>query len=436
MQAKPSILAARALSLRWPLIAVAAIWIAALAHVHAQREQGIGALHTAAASIAAGTAEALAGQLRAIDQTLLYVRALHARDGDRLDLEPWVNSAELAQGRAWPVAIANAEGLLTFRDLRRLPDRVDVSSLQPFRHFARITPGPADDHLFIGPPLALGRDQRSTIQFARPLMTPSGGFDGIVTLTVDAQALLPASTYTGAVLVVVGDDSVVRATRDSAGDSRTGRRPDTGWITSSRRVGNYPLLVEAALPDNPTAIGLREDDTIVSAAAMVLSLGVLFAAVQRLPTRPRRAPNPNGSANPQAREDDAKALQREPPPADAAAPIPATPQPALDHLMDTMGTSAVAGIVANFQGELPRQLDRMHALASDGDCATLVREARSLASSAAAIGLDQLAAAAGELEVDACHRAPNAIAARLDRIDLLARRATDRLEAYLLARAA
>jgi HPt (histidine-containing phosphotransfer) domain-containing protein len=436
VEAKPFTLAARALSLRWPLIAVAAIGIAALAHVHAQREQVVRALHAAATGIAAGTAEALDSQLRGIDQTLLYVRALHARDRETLDLEPWVNSAELAQGRAWPVAIANADGLLIFADLRRILNRVDVSSLQPFRHFARITPGPADDHLFIGAPVRPGRDQHSTIQFARPLMTPLGGFDGIVILTVDAQALLPASAYANAVLSVVGEDSVIRASRDDAADSRKARRPDAGWITGTRRVGGYPLLVEAAVPDDPTAIGLREDGAIVSAAAMVLSIGILFAAFRRPRTSPVHAPNANGSLSPQAGQDDANVLQHDPPPTAAVAPIPATSQPALDHLMDIMGTGAVAGIVASFQGELPRQLDRMHALASDGDCETLLREARSLASSAAAIGLDQLAAAAGELEADACHHAPNAIAARLDRIDLLARRATDRLEAYLLARAA
>ncbi len=109
---------------------------------------------------------------------------------------------------------------------------------------------------------------------------------------------------------------------------------------------------------------------------------------------------------------------------------------AVEHLTDTLGSDAVAGIVATFLEGLPRQLDRMRDLAQAGDTDPLLREAHSLAGSAATIGLDELGAAASELEQDLKWRRLDVTAARLDRIDRFARSGLDRLAAFLEKRAA
>jgi HPt (histidine-containing phosphotransfer) domain-containing protein len=128
------------------------------------------------------------------------------------------------------------------------------------------------------------------------------------------------------------------------------------------------------------------------------------------------------------------------------APIAAEPAPlpanglvpaahlAIEHLTETLGGDAVVGIVASFFDGLPRQLARMADLAGDTD--PLLREAHALAVSAATIGLDELGAAASELEEDLKWRRLGAIPARLDRIDRLARTGLERLSAYLDTRAA
>ena len=79
---------------------------------------------------------------------------------------------------------------------------------------------------------------------------------------------------------------------------------------------------------------------------------------------------------------------------------------------------------------------RMRDLAQAGDTDPLLREAHALAGSAATIGLDELGAAASELEHDLKSRRVTATAGRLDRIDRLARSGLDRLAAYLDKRAA
>ncbi len=457
MRARPSTFAALILSLRWTLVAIAAICLAAGVDLHEQREQGVRALRATVEGIAAGAAEALASQLRNIDQTLLYVRALDARDCESLDLGPWVNSAEMAERRVWPIVVAGADGLLTYSDLRRVTTRVDISNLRAFRHFAGQASAHLDDHLFIGEPVRRGESDPVVIPFARPLMTPLGRFDGIVMISLDARALVPASPYADAAVTVTGVDAIARATsrgRVRRGDvyagaaidraaTRTGRSfvaadadDAAPHVTTFRRVDGYPLLVEVALPEEVEVIGLRDDRGPVAVVASVLSLIILAAGLNGVRRSDAGPPELAAPERVTTRSEVAgggqyfgHAVAEEP-------VAPSTSHAALEHLVDAVGNGAVAGIVASFLGGLPRQLDRMHALAGNGDLDTLLREARTLASSAAAIGLDELAAAASELEQDARHHAPGAITARLDRIELLARPATARLDAYLHERVA
>lgn len=456
MRARASKFAALILSLRWALIAIAAIWLTAGVHLHEQRAQGVRALGTAVESMGAGAAEALASQLRNVDQTLLYVRALYARDREALDLKPWVNSAEVAERRVWPIVVAGADGLVTFSDLQRVTSRVDVSNLQAFRHFADQASVRLDDHLFIGDPVRQRDSDAPVIPFARPLMTPLGRFDGVAMISLDAGALAPTFAYAGASVTVTGLDAVVRAAlrgglrpgdvsaspaiSDAASQSggafvTSDAHDGVPHITGFRRVDGYPLVVEVALPADLEAIGFGDDRGMVAGGASLLSLTILVTAI-RCARRTGAARATHEQAAPERVAARGGAAGAEPGPAHLAADTPAASHMALEHLTDAVGTGAVAGVVASFLDGLPRQLHRMHALANAADLDTLVRETRALASRAAAIGLDQLAAAASELEQDARHHAPTAIAARLDRIELLALPATARLDAYLHERAA
>jgi HPt (histidine-containing phosphotransfer) domain-containing protein len=450
VHANLSAVAARIRSLRWALLGIATVWIVAALHLHEQREQGVRALRAAVEGMASGEADALSSQLRNIDQTLLYARALYTRDNASIDLAAWVNSAEAATRRVWPIAFAGANGLLTYSDLRRVTSQVDISNLPPFRHFADQASVRLDDHLFIGKPVRMKEAEAPVIAFARPLTTPFGRFDGIAMMTIDAHALAPMLPFAGATVVVTGLDAVVRATRggraapgdistspaiSDAGDQVEGSfvaldaYDHTTRITGFRRIDSYPLLVEVALCPDLDAIGLHDNRGPVVAMALVLSLAILAAGIS-CAKRSASVPHVHERAAPERATVRDERVEVEEAPAIAAKPA-ATATSTLEHLKDAVGTGAVAGVVSSFLDGLPRQLNRMHTLANADELDTLVREAHTLASSAAAIGLDQLAAAASELEQDARHQPASAIEARLDRIELLARPATARLDAYL-----
>jgi len=162
--------------------------------------------------------------------------------------------------------------------------------------------------------------------------------------------------------------------------------------------------------------------------------------------QPRTEPQPDASpadASPaDANPADANPAAVEPAAVEPAAIEPAARRPspanhlAVEHLTATLGDHAVTGIVTGFLDGLPGRLDRMHDLALGGDAEALLREVHALAGSAATIGLDELGAAASELEQDLKGHSVTANAARLDRIDRLARSGLDRLAAYLHDRAA
>jgi len=455
----------------WSLAAIALIWAAVFLHLFEQREVALGAARGNADGLARGYEESLTRGLSEIDQTLLYVRALHARDGVALDLEPWVNSAELASRAVLQISMTDRNGLVTLSDLHRPTKPIDLSDRPYFRHFANAASGRTDDDMFIGTPTPGPASNRWSLQFARALTTAQGGFDGIVTVAVDPDTLIrlyrTADVGRRGVVTLTGLDGIVRARAD--GTTAAGAGPPVGqrsvspavartaaeaeggfeWldpsdgerrIDSFRRVAGYPLLVEVALATNEVLRGLRTD--LIAALAVGLAVSVTVGiALRPEPTVPGCCRRTHGNVT--AAEQAGAAMPSVlPPGANSIAVEPTMPRPlpadhlAVEHLTDTLGSDAVAGIVANFLDGLPRQLGRMRDLARAGDTDPLLREAHALAGSAATIGLDELGAAASELEQDLKCRRLTATAARLDRIDRLARSGLDRLAAYLHKRAA
>ena len=534
----------------WALAAIAVIWVAIALHLVGQHQDAVDAARGKVASLAGAYAAAAALGVRNIDQTLLYARALHARDGGVPDLAPWVNSVEAASGVVLPIRMTDRDGRVTLSDLRRPAAPMDLSGRPSFRHFAAAAEaagaGALDDGLFIGTPE--GAPGHRSVSFARALMTAKGEFDGVVSVTVDPETLVPSSPAPDVgphgVVTLVGLDAGVLA---QPGDAvAVGAR----GIAAFRSVAGYPLLLEVALDGGDVLPGFRgsaiallsgglllsvvagaagrlggrravrvaESLRVVNAmlehidqglimvdpdgriamlnrrAADLLELPARFVAGERfaalvdwqrqqgefrhgeppvvLPHKmaprpplaePRcyRRTRPNGMELEvrimSLAEDWTMCAYRDVTPAEPEQPVtvPADVAPAariavepveteseladylaVEHLSDTLGSDAVAGIVATFLDVLPRQLGRMRGLAEVGDTDPLQREAHALAGSAATIGLDELGAAASELEQDLKWHRLGATAARLERIDRLAQSGLDRLAAYLHKRAA
>jgi HPt (histidine-containing phosphotransfer) domain-containing protein len=108
----------------------------------------------------------------------------------------------------------------------------------------------------------------------------------------------------------------------------------------------------------------------------------------------------------------------------------------LAELTATLGAATVAAIVAAFVETLPAQLAEMRGMATAGDADGVLRMAHALTGSAATVGCTELAAAARALLQALAASPVDDLAARLDRIEALARRALDALAPAVRDRAA
>jgi HPt (histidine-containing phosphotransfer) domain-containing protein len=116
---------------------------------------------------------------------------------------------------------------------------------------------------------------------------------------------------------------------------------------------------------------------------------------------------------------------------------PASERPdVLAELAATLGEATVTAMVGAFREELPGQLAEMRRRAAAVDVAAVVRTAHALAGSASTIGCSDLAAAARALEQALRTETVDDLAERLDRVEALARRALDALDAVPQDRAA
>jgi signal transduction histidine kinase/CheY-like chemotaxis protein/HPt (histidine-containing phosphotransfer) domain-containing protein len=124
----------------------------------------------------------------------------------------------------------------------------------------------------------------------------------------------------------------------------------------------------------------------------------------------------------------------------APAIMPVEPAEASDVVMarltEMLGEATVGRMVAAFCEGVPQQVAEMRAHAAAGDNGRVMRTAHALVGSAATLGFDELATEARALEHGLRAQAVDDVAARLDRVGVLAHRALGSLAAMSQSRAA
>ncbi|HEX2940242.1 MAG TPA: hypothetical protein VHO91_04285, partial [Rhodopila sp.] len=193
-----------------PTAAVTLLWVAVFFYLANDRANQMANGRITTANLAQALEESLVRTIREVDQTLLYIRALRARDGS-VDLKPWIEAADPENRLAAQVATTDRNGIVTLSNLRPPTKHIDLSDRAHFRHFA----DHPDDHLYISVPV-LGRVSNMwTIQFVRMLKTAAGAFDGIIVLSVPPDHLvrfykaIHIGTYGR--ISVIGTDGVILA---------------------------------------------------------------------------------------------------------------------------------------------------------------------------------------------------------------------------------
>ncbi len=279
----------------WPILGIAVMWLGIGLLIAHERAEAMGHARANGANLARAFRESMLRTIHEVDQTLLFIRALHQREGNNLDLRPWVEGAGPEMRLALQIATIDRNGIVALSNLRPVTERLDLSDRPHFRHFAdQPADAPLRDHLFVSVPV-LGRVSRAwTIQFVRMLKTQSGAFDGVVVLSVPPSYLTQfyASIDVGkrGTVTLMGLDGVIRA---RAGGSSTAPIGETSaspaiaaaaqanegsftWtdpadgtvrIENFARIPGYPLLV---------SVGLAKDealDTFEESAAAVSLIG-------------------------------------------------------------------------------------------------------------------------------------------------------------------
>lgn len=257
----------------WPAIGIVLLWLGIGLYLAHEHRQTLDEARTNGTNLARAFRELMLRTIHEIDQTLLFVRALHTREGGRLDLRPWVEGAGPEMRLALQIATTDRNGLMTLSNLRPITERIDLSDRPHFRYFADQPPdAPLRDHLFVSVPV-LGRvSQAWTIQFVRMLKTQTGDFDGMVVLSVPPGYL---TQFYSAIdlgkqgsVTLLGLDRVIRAragpgiapigTRSPPPRSRRRNRPPKAASTGPTRLtapgGSRTMPAFPAIPwSSPSA---------------------------------------------------------------------------------------------------------------------------------------------------------------------------------------
>jgi signal transduction histidine kinase/CheY-like chemotaxis protein/HPt (histidine-containing phosphotransfer) domain-containing protein len=257
-------------------IAIVVVWGSIGAHLVAERDEVAKDAATNSVNLAYAAEQGIDGMIAGIDQTLLFIRAAHAADPQRFDIDSWIADIRAAP-EAFKIAIIDRNGMLQPGLHNWATAPIDLSDRLHFRFHMNNQA----DVLFISEPILLRATGKWAVQFSRKLTAADGSFDGTVVLSLDPDwftRLYGALNIGQGVLTVVGTDGIVRA-RASSSDLGMGQNiessnlmklaltADHGSVRSVSPVdGLERFLGFRRLPDYPliVAVGLSADDVFAS----------------------------------------------------------------------------------------------------------------------------------------------------------------------------
>ncbi len=241
--------------------------------------------------------------IRAVDQTLLYVRDSYARNPQTFDMSLWSSNSQFLTGISFQVVVIGPDGKMIASNIPGSTPGLDLSDREHFRiHKDRQT-----DELFVSKPV-LGRvSKKWSIQFTRPIFNPEDGrFAGVAVVSVDPNYLEAfyetIDIGTHGVVSIVGTDGIVRA-RASNGPSKIGEsmagsslmdafaKAETGTYTGSghldgvirifgyRKVKDLPLIVNVGLSRSEVFAPFeasRRGDVVYASLLTVWLLAIAF----------------------------------------------------------------------------------------------------------------------------------------------------------------
>ncbi len=260
------------------LLCICCVWAGVGYSLSVERQTALDNAFDDTGNFALAFEEQIAGMVRAIDQTLLYVRADYVRAPSQFDIAPWSERGEFLTHPAFQVLIGDKDGFL------RVSSRTDIKSpvYVGDRDYFVAQAAASEDHLFISKPVIGRLSNKWSIQFTRRILGPDGSFAGVVIVSFDPFYLSrfyeSLRLSNEGVMVLIGADGVIRARAPHEGQTigvsladtplmalfagpASGRLSTVSLIDGIRRiysyraVDRYPLVV---------AVGMSEHDALAA----------------------------------------------------------------------------------------------------------------------------------------------------------------------------
>ena len=295
----------------WALVAltVALVWTGIILHLREASERAWREAANDTQNFARAFEQNIVRTLDAIDQTLLFVRELYARDPEHFDLTTWARSRQFVRGVTFQISVVDRDGWLVASNLGPIATPVNLSD----REHVRVQKQSTDDRLFISPPIVGRLSRRVSLNITRKVLDAQGHYAGSVVVSVDPYDLTrfqETLDLGNGIVVLVGDDHIVRA-RAPATAGALGRRlddaaaarffagPPTGTfvsvspvdgvqrLLSFRRVPDYPLTVAVGVAIVEVLADYRRERTEYLAVGGVVTLLVIAAGVLLVRQRDR-----------------------------------------------------------------------------------------------------------------------------------------------------
>jgi PAS domain S-box-containing protein len=295
------------------LVGIVLIWTVMIGYITETRAQIERSTEQTVSNLARAFEEQIIRTIRAVDQTLLYVRDAYARDPASFDMARWSKDSLFLTDFAFQVVVIGADGIMIASNLDPSAKRIDLSDREHFR----VQRQDGRDELFISKPVFGRVSNKWSINITRRIIMPDGSFGGVVVVSLNPAYL--AKFYesidlgkTGSI-TLIGTDGIVRAAAGTGtaivGDTidtaqlleriqhaptgmLTGSGPITGadGIFSYRLVQGLPLVVAVGIGKSEVfaTFNLNRSRYLVAASFVSLILVVAIALVQRYQTGLRR----------------------------------------------------------------------------------------------------------------------------------------------------
>jgi signal transduction histidine kinase/CheY-like chemotaxis protein/HPt (histidine-containing phosphotransfer) domain-containing protein len=282
------------------LCCILVLWGGVLHSLSAERDQAMRGAVEDAANLSRAFEEDIIRSIRAVDQTLLYVRDAYAKDPTGFVISSWARNTQFFTDLTFQISLIDKDGMMTGSSLAPVGARLDLSDREHFRVHVN---NPRDE-LFISKPVFGRQSNKWSIQLTRKLLAPDGSFAGVVVISLDPQYLsrFYDSVDVGArgSVTLAGTDGIVRA-RAAAGDTAIGQtiaggqllqayvRASAGTFKAAspidgvsrvyayRGVKGYPLIVLVGIAEAEYLANYevnRRNYLIVTAALTLLLLVV------------------------------------------------------------------------------------------------------------------------------------------------------------------